>query len=87
MTDKRKRKLRLRLKELGMERLKQAYIAVSKSAWHRGDNPSGWSIDNKDVYWLVENAERAEEWANKYEISTNKDKDGRTIMDLSTIDF
>ena len=67
LTDKRKRKLRLRLKELGEERLKQAYIAVSKSAWHRGDNPSGWSIDNKDVYWLVENAERAEEWANKAE--------------------
>ena len=67
LTDKRKRKLKLRLKELGEERLKQAYIAISKSAWHRGDNPSGWSIDNKDVYWLVENAERAEEWANKAE--------------------
>ena len=87
LTDKRKRKLKKRLEELGEERLKQAYIAISKSPWHRGDNPSGWSIDNKDLYWLVENAERAEEWANKYEVEAKKDKDGRTIMDLSTIDF
>lgn len=87
LTDKRKRKLKKRLEELGEERLKQAYIAISKSPWHRGDNQSGWSIDNKDLYWLVENAERAEEWANKYEVEAKKDKDGRTIMDLSTIDF
>lgn len=87
LTDKRKRKLKKRLEELGEERLKQAYIAISKSPWHRGDNPSGWSIDNKDLYWLVENAERTEEWANKYEVEAKKDKDGRTIMDLSTIDF
>lgn len=87
LTDKRKRKLKKRLEELGEERLKQAYIAISKSPWHRGDNPSCWSIDNKDLYWLVENAERTEEWANKYEVEAKKDKDGRTIMDLSTIDF
>ena len=64
--DDRRRKLKLRLKELGIERLKQAYIAISKSAWHRGDNPSGWSIDD-DVYWLIKNAGRAEKWANKAE--------------------
>ena len=65
MSDKRKLKLKLRLNELGEERLKQAFIAVSNSKFHRGDNDRGWKVDT-DPYWLLANYERAEQWAEKY---------------------
>lgn len=70
LTDKRKRHLRARIKQLGSaERLKQAYIAISKSPFHMGENKSGWRAD-RDVYWLAEHPEKAEEWANRAEDKT-----------------
>ena len=70
LTDKRKRHLRARIKQLGSaERLRQAYIAISKSPFHMGENKSGWRAD-RDVYWLAEHPEKAEEWANRAEDKT-----------------
>lgn len=68
LTQKRRQHLKLRLKpsELGGDRLKQAYEAISVSPWHRGDNDRGWKIDD-DPYWLISSAEKAEKWANKYD--------------------
>ena len=63
LTPKRRQKLKSRLKELGSEQIKQAYKAIFSSSFHRGDNDRGWRIDD-DPYWLLENAERAEKWAN-----------------------
>jgi len=66
-TPKRKQQLQSRLKELGKERFKQAYEAIAASDWHRGENDRGWRVDD-DPYWLIANAERAETWANKFEV-------------------
>ena len=66
LTTQRKQKLRLRMNELGRERLKNAFEAVAASNFHRGDNDRGWKIDD-DPYWLLTSAEKAEKWANKYE--------------------
>lgn len=63
LSKQRREKLRLRLKELGEERLKTAFTAISKSEFHRGNNDRGWKIDT-DPYWLVANYERAEKWSN-----------------------
>ena len=63
LSKQRREKLRLRLKELGEERLKTAFISISKSEFHRGNNDRGWKIDT-DPYWLVANYERAEKWSN-----------------------
>lgn len=65
LSDKRKLKLKLRLNELGEDRLKQAFQAVSNSKFHRGDNDRGWKVDT-DPYWLLSSYERAEQWAEKY---------------------
>ena len=64
LSKQRRQKLQLRIRELGEDRLKQAFTAVSNSKFHRGDNDRGWRIDT-DPYWLVANYERAEQWANK----------------------
>lgn len=69
LTTKRKQKLRLRLKELGNQGIKDAYNNIFMSNFHRGDNDRGWKIDD-DPYWLLENAERAEKWANKETVET-----------------
>jgi len=69
LTPKRKQKLRLRLKELGNQGIKDAYNNIFMSNFHRGDNDRGWKIDD-DPYWLLENAERAEKWANKETVET-----------------
>lgn len=69
LTTQRKQKLRLRLDELGRDRLKQAFQAIAASNWHRGDNERGWRIDD-DPYWLLSSAEKAEKWANKFEDDT-----------------
>ena len=64
--------MKLRLRELGDERLKQAFTAVSNSKFHRGDNDRGWRVDT-DPYWLLANYERAEQWADKFESPDNVD--------------
>lgn len=66
LTPQRKQKLKLRLNELGEERLMQAFETIAASGFHRGDNDRGWKIDD-DPYWLITSAEKAEKWANKYE--------------------
>ena len=70
LTPLRKQKLRLRLKELGEGRLRQAFTNIANSAFHRGDNARGWKVDD-DPYWVTSSAEKAEKWANM----TNTQKD------------
>ena len=70
LTTLRKQKLKLRLKELGEKRLRQAFINIANSAFHRGDNARGWKVDD-DPYWVTSSAEKAEKWANM----TNTQKD------------
>ena len=72
LSSTRRQKLKLRLRELGDERLKQAFTAVSNSKFHRGDNDRGWRVDT-DPYWLLANYERAEQWADKFESPDNVD--------------
>lgn len=78
LTPMRKQKLKLRLKELGDERLRQAFQNIAASAFHRGDNDRGWKIDD-DPYWLVSNAEKAEKWSNKTSDSANTNFDNRQV--------
>lgn len=78
LSKQRREKLRLRLKELGEERLKTAFTAISKSEFHRGNNDRGWKIDT-DPYWLVANYERAEKWSN----TTSEDE----TPDLSKVEI
>ena len=76
LTTLRKQKLKLRLKELGKERLRQAFTNIANSAFHRGDNARGWKVDD-DPYWTISSAEKAEKWANM--TTTQKDFGDRQV--------
>lgn len=81
LTPMRKQKLKLRLKELGDERLRQAFQTIAASAFHRGDNDRGWKIDD-DPYWLLSSAEKAEKWSNKTSDDTNFDNRQVSVAEL-----
>ena len=76
-SDARKSKLKLRVKELGAERVEAAIRKLSQSEFHRGLNDRGWKVDT-DPYWLFSSFEKTETWANKDEVKS---------MDLSKIEI
>ena len=76
LTPMRKQKLKLRLKELGDERLRKAFSNIASSPFHRGDNDRGWKVDD-DPYWVTSSAEKAEKWANM--TTTQKDFGDRQV--------
>ena len=58
LTDKRKAKLKLRLKQNGLEQLEQAIRNTAASAWHTGDNDRGWIADLDFIIRSEEQVER-----------------------------
>ena len=61
LTDKRKQKIRARLKDAGMDMLLKAITNTSQSAFHTGDNDRGWSAD---LDYIVRSYEHVEKLAN-----------------------
>ena len=84
LTPKRKQKLKLRLKELGADGIKNAFNAIYASDFHRGDNDRGWKIDD-DPYWVLDNAERAEKWSNLSD--SQKASDNNRNRDLTKLEI
>lgn len=58
LTDKRKAKLKARLKDAGFEMLKQAILNTSQSQFHNGDNDRGWRADLDFIIRSYEQVER-----------------------------
>lgn len=77
LSDKRKQKLKLRLKDLGKEGILQACEAITRSEFHMGENQRNWIAE---PYWVLENFERAEKWAGEYQ-NNNK------YADLTKLEF
>ena len=77
LSDKRKQKLKSRLKDLGKEGILQACEAITRSEFHMGENQRNWIAE---PYWVLENFERAEKWAGEYQ-NNNK------YADLTKLEF
>lgn len=77
LSDKRKQKLKSRLKDLGKEGILQACEAITRSDFHMGENQRNWIAE---PYWALENFERAEKWAGEYQ-NNNK------YADLTKLEF
>jgi hypothetical protein len=60
LTDKRKAKIRARLKDAGKAMLEQAIINTSSSPFHMGDNDRGWCAD---LDYIVRSYEQVEKLA------------------------
>lgn len=58
LTDKRKLKIKARLKDAGYEMLAKAIENTSKSEFHRGDNDRGWTADLDYITRSYENVEK-----------------------------
>ena len=58
LTDKRKLKIKARLKDAGPEMLRKAIENTSKSEFHRGDNDRGWTADLDYIIRSYENVEK-----------------------------
>lgn len=58
LTDKRKLKIRSRLKDAGIDMLIKAIDTVADSAWHMGDNDRGWTADLDYIIRSYEQVER-----------------------------
>lgn len=54
LTESRKTKLNLRLKEMGLDKLKQSIICLTKSKFHLGENSTKWKAD---FDWFFKNEE------------------------------
>jgi len=67
LSNARKEKLRLRLKDLGEDGVIKAVTNLSQSKWHMGDNDRGWVAD---PYWCLSSYEKAEEWASRQSSNT-----------------
>ena len=61
LTDARKKKIKCRLKDSGLELLETAITRVSTSLFHRGDNDRGWEAD---LDWIIKSQEQVEKCAN-----------------------
>lgn len=77
LSDKRKQKLKSRLKDLGKEGILQACEAITRSEFHMGENQRNWIAE---PYWVLENFERAEKWSGEYQ-NNNK------YADLTKLEF
>lgn len=60
LTDKRKAKIRARVKDAGLDMLKKAIDNTSTSNFHRGDNERGWEAD---LDFIVRSYEQVEKLA------------------------
>ena len=58
LTEKRKLKIKQRLKDAGQEMLTQAIENTSKSSFHTGDNDRGWKADLDYITRSYENVEK-----------------------------
>lgn len=61
LTDKRKTKLKLRIKQNGLEQVKEAIRNTAESDFHRGDNDRGWVAD---LDFIIRSEEQVEKLAN-----------------------
>lgn len=62
LSDKRKLKLKSRLKDCGYDNILKACTAISNSKWHMGQNDRHWVAD---PYWCLDSYDKAESWFNK----------------------
>jgi hypothetical protein len=60
LSDKRKQKIKLRLKDAGKEMLFAAITNIANSPFHRGDNDRGWKAD---IDWILKSYEQVEKCA------------------------
>jgi len=70
LTDKRKTKLKLRLKDAGVDMLKQAITNVADEPFYNGDNERGWKADLDFIIRSYEQVER---------LSQLHEKQGKTL--------
>lgn len=62
LTDKRKLKIKARLKDAGKDLLLKAIDNVAASPWHMGDNDRGWTAD---LDYIVRSYEQVEKWGSE----------------------
>jgi len=62
LTDKRRDKVRARLKDAGYEMVRSAIINCGKNDFYRGDNDRKWYAT---LDWICNSYEKVEEWATK----------------------
>lgn len=74
LTDKRKLKLKQRLKDAGDEMLRRAIDNVADSGWHMGDNDRGWTAD---LDFIIRSYEQVEKFGSK---DQHKTKDLREYV-------
>lgn len=84
LTDKRKLKLKARLKDIGEEQLIKAITNTSASNFHRGDNDRGWQAD---LDWIIKSYEQVEKLASmeKRSGSSFVAKDGTILSDANSL--
>lgn len=76
LTDKRKLKIKSRLKDAGIEMLEEAITKTSKSKFHNGDNDRGWCADLDFIIRSYEQVERLSQLKSSTQeiINNNLDK-------------
>lgn len=72
LTDKRKLKIKARLKDAGPEMLRKAIENTSKSEFHRGDNDRGWAADLDYIIRSYENTEKLASLETKKTVVTER---------------
>jgi hypothetical protein len=68
LSDLRKKKIRLRLKDAGKELILKAIKNLSESPFHMGDNDRGWKAD---IDFIVRSYEQVEKYANMDSVNGN----------------
>lgn len=77
LTDQRKAKIKLRLKQNGTDQLKQAIEYVANSPFHRGDNDRGWRAD---LDFIIRTQEQVERLAGQGQLEENKIRDVKEFI-------
>lgn len=77
LSDARKRKLQLRIKDAGVEMLKLAITNTARSPHHRGENDRGWKAD---LDWIIITYEKLERLANMNTKEETKKRDIKEIL-------
>lgn len=74
LTDKRKAKIRTRLKDAGYEMLEKAIRSVADMPFYRGDNDRGWQADLDFIINSYEKVERLSQLSEESKITEGKAK-------------